>query len=374
MVSNIPLLAAGGFPNVLDGWMIWVGLGALALAVYPALVLRKYVRIMIKILDDIAPEADADARSCNGIKGETVQFRARDGHLLTGTIFRGNADRPQRGLVIFAHEFDSNRRSCLRFCRYLLDHGYDLFAFDFRGNGQSPSESGYRPRQFPSDREHADMLGAIAFISDWLESRQRPRDVGLFGVSRGGGAAILAAADVNCVRAVVTDSAFSSDATMEYMMKRFATIFAKIRVIAENHPPLFWKFLRWLLFRECRRRFNCSFPSVVKAIRKLRHTPVLLIHGARDSFIPTAQSQLLFNNAPGPRRLWIVPRGKHNQSIMTDPAGYQSVVTSFYDEHLYGAPRRSVDRQESWVVELTDAVADSLRAPVPATVRQDAQV
>lgn len=376
MLSTTPLLAEVGFLNVIMGWTGWTALIVMVPAVGAALVLRKYVRIMIRILNDVTPEPESDARSCNGIKGETVQFCALDGHPLTGTIFPSRGNHPARGMIVFAHEFDSNRGSCLRFCGYLLDHGYDLFAFDFRGNGQSPPEAGYKPRQFPSDREQSDMLGAIAFIGDWLEARHRPRDIGLFGVSRGGGVCLLAAAEVDSVRAVVTDSAFSSDATMEFMMKRFATIFATIRVIAENHPPVFWKFLRWLLFRACRRRFNCSFPSAVRAVRRLHHTPILLIHGAKDSYIPTAQSQLLFDNAPGPRRLWIVPNARHNQSILTDPETYKKHVTQFFDEHLGGTVRRASERRESWVRELTEVMTGPIHAPIPATAaaRQDSQV
>ena len=118
------------------------------------------------------------------------------------------------------------------------------------------------PRWLASDREQADLAGAIQFARRWLAENERPTQLGLFGVSRGGGAAILAATSEPDVAAIVTDGVFSGDLTLEYLMRRFATIFARIRVVAENHPPLFWRFLRWLLFRECARQFGCRFPSV----------------------------------------------------------------------------------------------------------------
>jgi len=330
-------------------WM-WTlgGVSAIALIlggllIYSALVLRRYVRIMINILDDVAPTPENGGNDIQRWNGEEVSFRAVDGHRLEGTILsHRDADRLPIGMVVFAHEFGTDRACCLRYCRPLLDAGYDVFSFDFRGHGASAPEEGYRPRQWPSDRERNDMLGAIAFISSYLEQQDRPCDIGVFGISRGGGAAILAAAAVGNVRAIVTDGAFSSDTTLEYLMRRFATIFARIRVVAENHPPLFWRFLRWLLFRECARRFKCRFPSVRKAVVRMGCKPILLIHGEKDSTIPIAQSQALYDLALGPKSLWIVPGASHNHSVVVAPKLYADRILHFFDEYL--AVRRRAAR------------------------------
>jgi pimeloyl-ACP methyl ester carboxylesterase len=320
------------------GWTLSITLGAVAgvslLLVYPAMVLRKYVRIMIHIMDDRAPLPENGISDFGRLNGEEIQFRAVDGHGLCGVVLHGDHGGHPKGMIVFAHEFGNDRSSCLRYSTPLLAAGYDIFAFDFRGHGASPPEQGYRPRQWPSDRERADMLGAIAFIGSWLEQRGRSRDVGLFGISRGGGAAILASLGIESVKAIATDGVFSSDSTMEFLMRRFATIFAKIRIVAENHPPTFWRFLRWLLFRECRRKFGCQFPSVRKAIVKLHRKPMFFIHGERDSYIPIAQSQALYNIAQGPKDLWIVPGAAHNRSIFVQPEEYASRILRFYDKYL----------------------------------------
>jgi len=83
--------------------------------------------------------------------------------------------------------------------------------------------------------------------------------------------------------------------------------------------------LRWLLFRECRRKLNCEFPSVRKALRAMQAPrPTLFIHGQRDSYIPVGQSQLLYKAAPGPKSLWAVPGAKHNQSVIIRPEYYEA--------------------------------------------------
>ncbi|MCP4251268.1 MAG: alpha/beta hydrolase [bacterium] len=306
------------------------------LVVVPTLILRKYVKIVRNILEDTPPPPSLEMVAYERIEGEQLDFRSYDGHALGGMMLAGNSEGPARGLIIFAHEFSSDAYSCARYCVALLAAGYDVMTFDFRGHGRSGHEEGYKPRQWPSDREQSDMLGAIAYAEDYLERRGRPRRLGLFGISRGAGAAILGAMEIPSIQAIVADSAFSTDTTLEHLMKRWATIFAKVQVVAQHHPPVFWRFLRWMLLRECRRKFGCRFPSVRKAVLRLADKPIFLIHGERDTLIPYAQSQLLYDLARGPRHLWIVPGAKHNQSVDAQPEQYADRVVRFFDEHLIG--------------------------------------
>ncbi len=339
MISSYLAIMAGGsrsgtpWLSIAIAVLIACGVVGLLL-IYPAIILRKYVRISIGLMDEYAPVAENGGHEPANAVAEEVAFRAADGHQLAGVVHEGRSGGPARGMVVFAHEVGSDRSSCLRYCKPVLDAGYDVFAFDFRGHGASPGEPGYRPRQWPSDREKADMLGAIAYIGTYLKERGRPTDVALHGVSRGAGSAILAAVNVPQVKAITVDSAYSSDTILEYLMRRWATIFARIRIVAQNHPPMVWRFLCWLLFRECARKFGCRFPSVRKAIGKLGRRPVLLIHGEKDSYIPIVQSQLLYDLARGPKYLWIVPGAKHNQGITLSPQEYGRRVVGFLDEHL----------------------------------------
>ncbi|MFQ5590071.1 MAG: alpha/beta hydrolase [Phycisphaerae bacterium] len=323
------------FPLLTDWRVLAVVVpAALLLLALARTILHKYVRIMIAILDDHAPVVENGGNDGADLVGEEISFQAADGHPLEGVVITGDAPASPAGMIIFAHEFGSDRSSCKYYCRPLLQRGYDVFSFDFRGHGSSPAEPGYRPRQWPTDRECSDMLGAIACMESYLKERGRVPCVGLFGPSRGACAALLASVGVGSVRAIVTDGAFSSDATLEYLMKRFATIFARVRVVAANHPAVFWRFMRWMVFRECRRRFNCDFPSVRKALVRLGRTPILFIHGEKDSCVPVGQSQMLYKLARGPKELWVVRGAKHNQSILVDPDTYARKVIKFFNEYL----------------------------------------
>jgi len=331
------LLAAWVWDFVTHNWALMSMMTTLVvLIVVPVVVIRNYLRLIINIFDDTPPPLSVLPRDYAEMKGEDVDFLALDGHRLYGTMIPCNPALAPRGTVLFAHEFESDAQSCARYCKPLIEAGYDVFSFDFRGHGRSAGEENYRPRMWPSDREVNDMLGAIAYVGDYLENAARPPDIGLFGISRGAGAAIIAAEAVSNVRAIVTDGAFSSDTTLEYFMKRWAKIFAKVRVVYENHPAIFWRFLRWLLFRECSRRFHCHYPSVRKALARLRDQPILMIHGEKDTYIPVSQTQMLYDYAGEPKYIWIVPGAKHNQSVVAQPEAYADKTLQFFNTYLGG--------------------------------------
>lgn len=309
------------------------------LTLVPTLILRKYVRIIVNIFQDASVPMGFEARDYPRIDGEKVEFRAFDGHRLCGMFLPSNPDQPVRGTIVFAHELNSDMYSAARYCAGLLDAGYEVFTFDFRGHGQSQSDDGYRPRLWPSDRDQADVLGAIAYVEDALERQGRRAEIGLVGVSRGAGAAILGAVGVRAVKAIMTDGVFSTDAYLEYLMQRWVSIFAKVRLVYENHPPTFWRFLRWLSIRTASRRLGCRFPSVRKAVPRLGRVPMLIVHGERDGHIPVAQSRLLHALAEGPKYLWICPGAKHNQAVAVQPQPYREYAVRFFDEHLAGIRR-----------------------------------
>ncbi|MFQ5807723.1 MAG: alpha/beta hydrolase [Phycisphaerae bacterium] len=304
------------------------------LVVVPALVLMKYVRISLNIMRTTRPPLSRSPLDFDRLVGEPVSFATYDGLRLCGMMIPANPRVPRRGLIVFAHEFCADMYSCARYCRPLQEAGYDVFAFDFRGHGQSDNDPDYSPRQWVSDREVADLRGAVAYVTEWLEQRGFARQIGLFGISRGACAGILAAAENPDIRVIVSDGAFSTDRTIEHFMKRWAYIFAKVRIVYENHHPAFWRFLRWSMMHFARRQFRCAFPSVRKAIQRMTPRPTLFIHGEKDSYLPVEQSRLLYALAAQPKFLWVAPDARHNQAVAVHPELYTRLTVDFLDRHL----------------------------------------
>ena len=387
------------FETLLQNWFllfaVLLAVGVLGLVA----LLSKYVRLMLNIIRDSPPPLLMGPFDFHRIEGRSVNFRAFDGTSLRGMFLTPNSlpphmrseeqqssvtkgrhnatstrhmatlghdptdpDRPAdhsysdnhdnpnnpanlhqltsnlKGVVIFCHEYGSDMYSCTRYCQPLLQAGFAVFTFDFRSHGKSSSLPGYEPRLWCTDKEVSDCLGALALVHAELEDRQLDLNIGFFGISRGAGAAILAAVQaqkLTPVKAVMADSAFSSDTTIEWSMKKWVHVFARVRFVYEHHHPAFYNFLRWLLLRFARIRFRCSFPSVRKRLPKLQNTPIFFIHGERDSYIKPDHTRLLFARAQRPRYLWIVADAKHNQSAVVDPARYAARTVAFFEKYVF---------------------------------------
>lgn len=311
----------------------------MSLLMFALLMLTKYVRICLNIFTDTPLPLSIDARDFQVIQGEEVRFRSFDGVSLRGMWLRrpndsGQKPAPKEGTIVFCHEFGSDMYSCARYARPLLETGFDIFSFDYRGHGDSSRSKNYRPLQWPSDRELKDTLGACAYVEDTLSAAGEPTRIGVFGISRGASAAIMAASSDPNISCIMCDGAFSTAETLVTLMKRWASIFARVKLVYQNHPDAFWKFLNWCMMRFAQPKLGRRFPSVRKALENMIARPIMLIHGQRDSYIRSDQAELLYHSAGQPKYLWIVPKAKHNQSVTTAPEEYAARTTAFFLKHL----------------------------------------
>ena len=297
--------------------------------------LTYYVRIVLNIFVDTPPPLSMGPVDFQRLEGEKVRFRSFDGTSLQGMWYEPPRTVGYKGAIVFCHEYGSDMYSCARYTRPLLESGYGIFTFDFRAHGES-SGGDYKPLQWPSDRELGDVLGATAHVESMLREAGRPAMLGLFGISRGAGSGLLAAASDPNVKAIVCDGAFDTQKTVIALMKRWAKIFASIRLIYENHPEGFWKFLLWVVMRFAQPKLHRRFPSVLNALRDMEPRPILFIHGQRDSYIRVEQTEILHATAPEPKYLWIVEKAKHNQAAVLEPDAYAARTVAFFDRHLAG--------------------------------------
>lgn len=293
-----------------------------------------YVRICLRIFCDTPPPMSMNPVDFIPLEGEKVRFRSFDGTSLQGMILNHTGGTAYRGSIVFCHEYGSDMYSCARYTRGLLNAGYDIFTFDFRSHGESSHADNYKPLQWPSDKEVSDAIGACAFIQAKLESERKPGDIGIFGISRGAGTAILAAGSDPNIKAILCDGAFSTEETLIALMKRWAHIFSNIKLTYENNPELYWKILLWIMMRAAQPKLGRRFPSVRNTLRDMVTNPVFFIHGQRDSYIRVDQTRLLHQIAPDPKFLWIVENAKHNQAVITAPAAYAARTTAFFDKYL----------------------------------------
>jgi pimeloyl-ACP methyl ester carboxylesterase len=321
-----------------------IALTCLSLAVFLILLMAKYVRISLNLFCDTPPPVTVSPVDFRPIYGEVVRFRSFDGTSLRGmhipaflpACSRQAGPSGSKGTVIFCHEYGSDMYSCGRYARLLVEAGFDVFTFDFRGHGESSCDKRYHPLQWPSDKDMEDVLGACAHVESMLEAEGKPVEIGIFGISRGAGAALLAASSNPNVKAIICDGAFSAETTIIAFMKRWAHHFARVKLVYENHTETFWKILALVVMRLAERRTGCGYPSVGRALRDMQPRPIFFIHGERDSYISVDQTRLLYVAAPTPKHLWIVEGARHNQSAVVKPKEYAARTVAFFRRYLAG--------------------------------------
>ncbi|HDZ22336.1 hypothetical protein LCGC14_0203840 [marine sediment metagenome] len=330
-----------------------IALTLVSLLVFFILLMARYVRIALNIFIDTPPPLSMGPLDFQRLGGEEKRFRSFDGTSLQGMHLRCPNRQDYRGTIIFCHEYGSDRHSCARYARPLLDSGFDIFAFDFRGHGESSNRSRYRPLQWPSDKELEDVLGAAAHVESALAAEGKPTDIGLFGISRGAGAGLLAASSDPNIKAIVCDGAFCTDTTLIALMKRWAHIFARVKLVYEHHSEGFWKILLWVLLRFARPKLGCKYPSVSRALKEMQPRPIFFIHGQKDSYIRVDQTRLLYQQAPSPKYLWVVPEAKHNQSVIVQPTQYADRTIAFFRRHL-----ANEDINENAIISPADSIEE----------------
>jgi fermentation-respiration switch protein FrsA (DUF1100 family) len=266
---------------------------------------------------------------------EDVRLTTAGGLPLHGIYLKARTPRRQ-GVILFGLEFGSNRWSCVPYCDFLLAEGFDVFTFEFRGQGESPAQPGYEPLQWVTDYEIADMRAALAYLKTRPDAD--PRGVGFFGISKGGGAGLIAAATDSYVRCFVTDGIFATHTTMVPYMQKWITIYSSRYWLQRLLPTWYYGiFARWAL-RRIRRQRNCRFPHLEHFLQRLAPRPLLMIHGGADTYIKPAMAQALFELVEPPKEFWLVEGAKHNQALQLAGDEYRKRVREFFLKHLALSP------------------------------------
>jgi pimeloyl-ACP methyl ester carboxylesterase len=318
---------------------LWLALGVvftltlLAVAVhryllhrYQGYVLRIFQERPLFIIPRGQPVQDA----------EEVTLKTPDGLSLRGCYFKTPAERRQ-GVILFGLEFGSNRWACLPYCDFLQANGFDIFTFEFRGQGDSEIQANYEPLQWVTDFEVRDMQTAIAYLRSRPDAE--PTGIGFFGISKGGSAGLLAAARDPYLRCFVTDGIFATHSTMVPYMRKWVQIYSNRYWIQNLLPEWYYGLFARSGLRRLRRERGCRFPHLERAIAKLAPRPLLMIHGGADTYIKPEMAQVLFERARQPKQLWLVEGAKHNQSLQLAGDEYRRRVLEFFQKHLAKSPQ-----------------------------------
>lgn len=215
-------------------------------------------------------------------------FKSTDGTELNGYFIRASMkSKPNAksiGTVIHFHGSDRNVSFTAKNSAWLARHGFNVFAFDYRGYGKSLGTP-------TREKLIEDGVSAIQFVSKYEDVD--PSKIVLWGQSMGGQLAINAAVesgktDLVAVVAEATYSSFSHHVKDK---------------MADMGPLWFMQWSAWLL--------TSDQHSAIKSVQDLSPISLLLVHGSADNVVMPYQSEWLLNKANEPKEIWRANGGGH---------------------------------------------------------------
>jgi fermentation-respiration switch protein FrsA (DUF1100 family) len=234
-----------------------------------------------------------------GCKFENIDFKSADGTPLHGWwIPKRGAET--KGTVVFSHGNAGSIGHHLGFAVWLVEAGYNVVMYDYRGFGKS---GGRVDRRGMVD----DVKAAFAYTAT-----RRDLNAGRlisYGHSLGGAKSVAALGEspVKGLRAVVIDGAFAS---YQAMARIIGGRLGESLVTDELAPKDF--------------------------VGKLSPVPLLVVHGAHDEVVPVSQGLELFKTARQPKTLFEVEDGRHGDSLSRDQGAFRKRMLVWLDNAMKG--------------------------------------
>ena len=197
----------------------------------------------------------------------------------------------------------------------LVEHGYNVLAFDFRGHGESGGL-----RYTLGTAEQRDVLGAVAYLE---ERGFAPARMGFWAHSMGAATVLLAAAASPAVHTVVADSSFARlDDLLAEQLPRTSGLPGFF------NPPI-------LYFARVVFGADASIVNPEDVVAGLPPDSLFIIHAEGDRLIPVDHAHRIAAAAgPAVHDLWIFPGSRHDQVTAAAPDEYRERVLAFLDRRL----------------------------------------
>lgn len=232
----------------------------------------------------------------------------------SGSTLHGLVDLPEepgeRPAVVVCHGFKGFMEwGFFPYLAHLLaDRGFVAVRFNLSGAGMLPGDDLVSdPAAFRANthsRELADLLAVLDATGESIAPGRVDRGrLGLFGHSRGGGNAVLAAGRV---RALVTWAAVASFDRYTAEQKSDWRRDGELPVVNARTGQRLALGLGLLDDLEAR-----GEELDVLAAARARHAPWLIVHGEEDESVPVAEADRLAEASPGNHELLRIPGANH---------------------------------------------------------------
>jgi fermentation-respiration switch protein FrsA (DUF1100 family) len=240
------------------------------------------------------------------LKYEDVFFTSQDGTKLHGWFFPAKSLKP-KGTIVQFHGNAQNISTHFFSLIWLIDEGYNLFTFDYRGYAKSEG----RPSQ---EGIYLDALAALNKAYEFHEKNWEGKFI-IYGQSTGGAISLRAIPEwkgYDKISLIVMDSAFSSykDIAFDKLKSRWFLIpFSPLALVLVSD--------------------KYASDEVFSRISK----PTLVIIGMQDQVVPPKFGKIIFKGVGSDKKwLWKLPHGKHIDTFHHDNGVYRKKFTDFLNQ------------------------------------------
>jgi fermentation-respiration switch protein FrsA (DUF1100 family) len=236
------------------------------------------------------PEGQVPSPASLGLRtAEVVNFTTDDGLELEGWFVPAREPSAGRTIIVFNGNA-GNRAGRSPVAATFAEYGWATLLVDYRGYGGNPG----LPTEAGLER---DARAALRYLLS--RPGVDPARIVYFGESLGAAVAIRLAEE-HAPAALILRSPFSS-----------------MTAIGMRHYPFLP--VRWLL----RDRF-----ASIDRIGRIK-SPVLFIAGDADAIVPLSDTQRLFDAAPEPKQLVVIPDADHNDESLFVGAEMMAAIRKF---------------------------------------------
>jgi len=304
---------------------------ALIVFLYFVLFLTAYIGAQVVTRTHVKPYPDTPQRW--GLKPLRVSFPSSDRVMLSGWYFL--VPQP-RATVLLLHGFGGKpvgdghggKSRVLPWIKFFVDEHCSVFAFDFRGQGDSS-----RAQITLGKNEIYDVQGAVALLKSMHAFSEPNLPLVLAGVSFGGVVAILAAPKICEAHAVVAISPYADVSLLIHdaiKTKWFSRIPRLSSVIAAA--------------------LYLALGILSSKLSPLRTAPLIsprflaILSGTKDNVVPNSHSRRLYASAREPKVIVEIPGGAHGLIFEDAPGGPRAqalrVAKIILEEALRPLPQR----------------------------------
>ncbi len=225
-----------------------------------------------------------------------------------GVVLRGwYVPSQNRAAVVFAHGSDTDRHAVAREVRALVDAGFGALAFDWPGHGESGGRVTFGRCEFEA------FHSAVAFVA--AQSDVDPQRIGAFGISVGAAIVAVAAPDDRTIRALALVSPFTDgDDLTRWQNARWGPL---------TQWPALW----------ADHAYEDGNLRPLDTIGRL-HCPLLVVISGNDHVVPSWMTNEVYDAAPPPKELLVVPNVDHCEVDATSPGPYRDRLLAFFEANL----------------------------------------